>query len=86
MISSNIVTSKDKKLGFIFAHTGLYRTLLHNMLSLKQSFFTKETARILRSLNTAAFKRKHHELVAFSTQKIKYSVGPNMKICTVSPQ
>lgn len=86
MMASNIMTSKDKKLVFSFADTGLYRTLVHNMFSLKQSFFTKEIARILRSLNTAAFKLKHDEFVAFSIQNIKYSVGPNTKICTVSPQ
>lgn len=44
-----------------------------------------KTAKILRFHYAAAFKMKHHELVAFSIGGLEYSESANLKICTLSP-
>jgi len=74
MMTSNIVTSKDKILFFILAAIWQYRTLLHNMFSLKQSFSERKL------LGSPAFKMKHRELVALSIQKIFSILSKSLNI------
>lgn len=85
MMASNIMTSEDKKTFFILADIWQYRTLVHNMFSLKQSFSHRK---LLGSWGPLMLQ--HSKCNTMSWQcflyRVKYSESANMKIYTLNPQ